>query len=1195
MCRGLYPMTLSTCVGMTRTTSMPRLVLLKAPWRRCSRDSGRRLWWAGRGHLRGDQHAVDGGDEVQEHGYSLTTFQVADCVHPARKVTPGSELHACVGRNVYVLWTSPRRGAPTSVDAFRSAGPSCLLLQRGAGALRAASAKEAAAAGVPHTNRLLFFQGSERSRTSGAHHKWNVKLLLQAPSPGSCMSWVAGGRSLLTPWETLVGAGLSGWSDAMCVHDLLQSMLPPLPEAAGNQFGVVSRMLGRRGRRFVLNTQHWLAPSTSVELTGASVVSKAADAVDQVSGVPVLGPALRVGLLVVQVGALALLAEDHAARRKDTVGSCEGVALDLLCRMFAQLREDPTEFGADYVQQLCASIAHVESVLEEVEATFFMTPVKAAVAGGVIQGWEQRLQAIYDEQITSSVHGSIGRAVDRVENAVDGLMMRVSTLGEKLAVSPWVEGDLPMFEVGWRPPALNDDHVVGVDKPNRVECAILSILERYAHGSDDEAPRVGVCAIGGSGKSTACAEVTTCKSIRTLFPRGTIWVQLKDVSTTETVTTAVTVLVVRMCGKPTARRVLRMVDHDDFVALAAAEVQASSAVDASRWLVTIDDVRDDQVAILKQLLLVVPRSTPVLFTTRSEMVAASVMGARRLTITSWPEEDARVLLARAIGKRPSQGEPVFSAEEEAAWVRRVLHLTQCHVLSVSIVAALISARCGMWRPVLAALECQWTDFSCRRLHPEPSPSNSVRATLATSLELLPDDVCRRAFAALGILPANELIGLHVLQRLWRPELDVAGGAARGSSSSPPQLCGVCDDAVHSGVYRLVDALVRAGLLHQEVANGDLTGVSVHPVICRYAYSMLGEDCRVAHRRLLDEYSSNCFSGGSGAHGWLRHHFWATADDGYWYNNVARHAAASEDVLAMASLMTEEWCYARARAGSHAGHQADVAQVLASLRAILDDADHPAHNSPVLLGAAHWGLALAFLFGTGYQTAANQEAAAILLRRGLDEVPRAAAPLLWAEMQNDLGNVYSYRHNGDKAANFQKAIACLYRALEVRTREATPLAWAETQHCLGMAYADREEGDKATDMVEAMACFQRALNVRTRSAAPLQWADTTYRMGAALAERVDGDKAASMEEAVACYRRVLEVWTQESAPLHWADAQHSMGAVYAARMHGDKTANMEAALACFRRALQVRTQEVAPLPWATTQNCLGASVHRACER
>ncbi|OSX75382.1 hypothetical protein BU14_0238s0005 [Porphyra umbilicalis] len=1135
---------------------------------------------------------TDGRDQVPGRGYSLTTFRVVSCVHPNRNVVPGAEVHACLGRNVYVLWSSSRRGAPATVDAFRAASPLCIVLERGAGELRVASEEEGAAGSGLHTNRLLFLRGKERSSTSSVQGMSDVRLLLEAPSAGICTSWAMAGGSLLTPWEALVGASLSGWSDATAVHELLMSALPPLPVAADDQLSTTSRILGRRGRHFVLHAQHWLAPSASVGLNGASAVGQVADAVDQVRCVPVVGPVLRLCLLVVQVGALAVLADGHDARRKDAVQRCEAIALDVLCRIFEQLRKDPTEFGAAFIEQLCSLMAQVEIILEQVEATFFMTPVMDMMADALVHGWEQQLKDIHDKQIISSVHSAVGRAVDRVEHSVDGMMRRVSELGRSLAGSLPVEQDLSMYEVGWRPPVLDEDHVAGVHKHGRVEFDIVSMLEGYASGEATKAPRVGVYGIDGCGKSTACAEVATCERVRALFPRGTIWVQLNETSTSETVVAAVLALVYHLCGEAAVKRCLRLTGRKDFVAMAASDVQASLMADMSKWLVIVDDVRYEQVGMLKQLLLVVSRATPVLFTTRSEVVVTLVSGAARLAISSWPEEDARALLARAIGKTPSDSEPVFSAEEETAWVQRVLDLTQRHVLSVSIVAALLSAHCGKWRPVVAALEHQWTDPSFQRPLTDLNPMRSVRATLDTSRVLLPDDEYRRAFAAVGILPANEQIGMHVLGRLWRPQLGVVGGAAEVSSlSRPPRPC-VGGEAVHPGALRLVDALVRAGLIHQEVADGDLAGAVVHPVVCGYAHSLLGADIVAAHQRLLDEYARDCPADGTDTHGWLGYHFWATADDGYWYNNVARHAAASEDVLALASLVTDEWYAARARTSSLAGHEADVGLVLASLSAIIDDADHSVHESPVLLGAAHWGLAMAFLHRKGCMTAANQEAAFILLRRGLDEVSRAAAPSLWAEMQNDLGNVYSYRVNGDKAANFQKAVRCYYHALEVRTHET--LAWAETQHCLGMAYADRDGGDKAANMEEALAYFRRSLDVRARHVAPLQWADTNLHMGAAYTERVDGGKAANMEEAMACYRRALEVWTRETVPLYWATAQHSMGRAYTERVDGDKAANLEEAVACYRRALLVRTRDAVPLPWTTTQRCLGLALAERVE-
>jgi len=451
---------------------------------------------------------------------------------------------------------------------------------------------------------------------------------------------------------------------------------------------------------------------------------------------------------------------------------------------------------------------------------------------------------------------------------------------------------------------------------------------------------------------------------------------------------------------------------------------------------------------------------------------------------------------------------------------------------------------------------------------------AMQATLHVSRALLPDRESRTALATLGILPASQPIGVHVLERLWRRQPRVAGGASEGICSSRPQELCVGDEAVHSGVLRRVEALEKFRLLRQVFDDQRLeAGIIVEPVVREYAHSLLGEDGAATHQRLVDEHARDCPADDTDMYGWLGYHFWATADDGYWYNNVARHATASEDVLAMASLMTEEWHRARGRARTCIGHKEDVELVRASLRAIVDNSDHSVHDSPVLLGAAYWGLAMALLWQMGCNTTANQEAAAILLRRGLDVVSRAAAPLLWAQVQNDLGFVYSHRGDGDNSANFQKAVGCFYRALEVRTQETAPFPWAETQHCLGVAHVN---------VAEAMPHFRHALKVRTREMAPLKWAETMHSMGAAYAAGVDGNKKANMEEAVACYRRALEVWTQEVTPLSWVTTQNSMGAAYAERVDGDKAANLEQAVACYRCVLDVWTQEAKPDAWASTQ-------------
>ncbi len=64
----------------------------------------------------------------------------------------------------------------------------------------------------------------------------------------------------------------------------------------------------------------------------------------------------------------------------------------------------------------------------------------------------------------------------------------------------------------------------------------------------------------------------------------------------------------------------------------------------------------------------------------------------------------------------------------------------------------------------------------------------------------------------------------------------------------------------------------------------------------------------------------------------------------------------------------------------------------------------------------------------------------------------AAPLAYAETQNNLGNAYwRLSEHEDPVRNLRRAIAAYGEALRFRTPEVAPLAYAETQHGLGLAY------------------------------------------------------------------------------------------------------------------------------------------------
>jgi len=769
------------------------------------------------------------------------------------------------------------------------------------------------------------------------------------------------------------------------------------------------------------------------------------------------------------------------------------------------------------------------------------------------------------------------RSVDGVSGAVAG----ITTMGLS---SPTAGDDGPYntrYEVRWRSPPLDAAYVPGVDNPERAEHAILVALQAARDGASTAA-RIGVCALGGSGKTTACAGVAACEWVRTRFIKGTAWVQLDASSTLQSVAEAVMALVYRFCGGEAVKQLAALTADKDFVAVAASYVRSISVADAADWLVVVDDVLHEKRELLRQLLLLIPPATPVLFSTRSEAVVASVPGATLVSIHALPADDARLVLTAAAGKTAATGVSSFSADAEPGWIRRVLAKTECHALSLAIVGSMIGDRGGAWRPVLEALEQRWMDpdFGCGV---SSSAGPSVRAALDVSLGLIPDGPCRYAFAAVGVLPAH--VHLRALARLWRVPIPSAAAVdGRLVSSSSGATRG-------AGMEELVDTLVRAGLLRRDVdkTSGELVGVIVHPVISQYALSLLGDAASATHQRMVDDYMDGVAADSLDAHGWRRLPFWELPDDGYWYDHVVRHAAAARNVCGLVSVMDPSWQAVRERVSSPLAFQADVEVVVAALMAMVDDAAFTAASSPVLVGRVH--AALASAYGTRIVGCRrdNLEASMAHWEGALALVMRSEMPGLWAEWQAGLGRVLVDRVAGDKAANIEAAIAYYNRSLEVRTRAAQPLQWAETQRLLGVAYRNRVNGDKAANMETAIACYRLSLEVRTRAEAPLEWAETLNSLAVAYLYRIGGDESANVEEAITCYSQLLEVRTRATAPVHWAKTRYNLGIAYYSRLIGDRAASIEAAIACFEDTLTVYTREAAPLLWAATQNHLGKAL------
>ena len=198
------------------------------------------------------------------------------------------------------------------------------------------------------------------------------------------------------------------------------------------------------------------------------------------------------------------------------------------------------------------------------------------------------------------------------------------------------------------------------------------------------------------------------------------------------------------------------------------------------------------------------------------------------------------------------------------------------------------------------------------------------------------------------------------------------------------------------------------------------------------------------------------------------------------------------------------------------------------------------------------------------------------------------PELWANIQNNLGTVYSNRIRGEKAENLERAIACYYQGLEVTTREAFPEEWARTQNNLGTAYSDRIRGERAENLEMAIGSYFAALEVYTRNTFPENWATTENNLATAFSNRIRGERAENIERAIASYLTALEVYIREDFPEDWATCQNNLATAYSNRIRGDRADNIEYAIASYQAALEVYTRDDFPEKWASVQNNVGSA-------
>jgi len=287
--------------------------------------------------------------------------------------------------------------------------------------------------------------------------------------------------------------------------------------------------------------------------------------------------------------------------------------------------------------------------------------------------------------------------------------------------------------------------------------------------------------------------------------------------------------------------------------------------------------------------------------------------------------------------------------------------------------------------------------------------------------------------------------------------------------------------------------------------------------------------------------------------------------------------------------------------------ARLAYIAGDFRGAADRYDAAAELAPTGAQRRRWelrvlqGFAL-YEHGVRFESGALIDAQHIFADRALVLVPRATAPLEWAQTQMNLGATLQQlgaRQDGAQGiATLGAARRAYERALEVIARADNPSEWATAQLNLGtllVSLGERQEGSDSLAALRAAArAYEQALTVRTRTANAAEWAKVQWGLAnvlQAMGVRQSGvEGLTTLEAARAGYERALEAVTSASDARTWASIEMNFGNLLlrlGERQNGQEgLATLQAARAAYEQSLEVSTRASDARSWALIQNSLG---------
>ena len=196
------------------------------------------------------------------------------------------------------------------------------------------------------------------------------------------------------------------------------------------------------------------------------------------------------------------------------------------------------------------------------------------------------------------------------------------------------------------------------------------------------------------------------------------------------------------------------------------------------------------------------------------------------------------------------------------------------------------------------------------------------------------------------------------------------------------------------------------------------------------------------------------------------------------------------------------------------------------------------------------------------------------------ISRVQEPLVWAETQNNLGNVLAALGQQRRDAElFERAIQCFSNALEEFRQENSPLEWAATQYNLGTANQALGRLLEATRPLKiAVDAYTNALLVWTRDESPEDWMFTMHQLGDtfhAYGKLLKGNR--QFQKSVVAYKNALAVLDADNYAIELTATHNNRGVV----LHhlGETEENPERlveAINSYEKALTVSMEQQLPI-------------------